>query len=218
MIHVVFDLDETLGHFSQLSEIVNNLARNRAGKPIELATKLLHGEMRPFIRPGILELLRELNWYRNRDLCKTVIYTNNDGGASWVDSIVGALSYILRAPVFDEVIYAYNVSPRTTQEKTYGDLRALANVRPADHVIFIDDVHHPGMNVRGVTYIKVSPYVRTMSRSVVAQKLERHGISRGFSTSVLESRKPVDSAEYESHGRVLRDLVMGEVYRALRGG
>ena len=81
---VVFDLDDTIGHFEQLSMFLNGLQlivdKNISDKYLY---KLI--DLWPqFLRPGIIDLLESIAKIKKRNKCvKVVIYTNNMGPRSW---------------------------------------------------------------------------------------------------------------------------------------
>ena len=108
---VVFDFDETLGHFGQLGDFVTTLEEG-FGKSIknEVLYKLL--DIYPFtLRTDIFRILNLLKRKKQRgDINKVIIYTNNMGPRSWVLSIKRYLELKLNYKLFDRVISAYKVN------------------------------------------------------------------------------------------------------------
>ena len=83
--YVVFDLDETIGHFYKISTLYNTIWEY-SGKQINLHRLL---ELYPEVfRPGMFKLFEYLKQekIRNKQI-KVVIFTNNMGPKSWTNAI-----------------------------------------------------------------------------------------------------------------------------------
>ena len=115
---VVFDFDETLGHFGQLGDFVTTLEEG-FGRPIkrEVLYKLL--DIYPFtLRTDLFRILNLLKRRKQRrDINKVIIYTNNMGPRSWVLSIKRYLELKLNYKLFDRVISAYKVNGVQIEKK-----------------------------------------------------------------------------------------------------
>ena len=81
---IVFDLDDTMGHFEELYIFLGGL-KNIIKKKItdKYVFKLL--DLWPkFLRYGLIDILENLKRYKKRyNNVKVVIYTNNMGPRSW---------------------------------------------------------------------------------------------------------------------------------------
>jgi hypothetical protein len=106
-----------------------------------------------FFRPGIFRTMAYLR--DNRDRVKVVLYTNNTGSIAW-------LKMIPRGPP---------TQMRTSYNKTYEEIKRCAKIPDDAKVIFFDDLEHPGMLDKNVSYIKVKPYVRSLNSSYIIRKL-----------------------------------------------
>ena len=125
---VVFDFDETLGHFGQLGDFVTTLEEwfNKLIKP-EILYKLL--DIYPFkLRTDLFRIMNLLKRKKQLgEINKVLIYTNNMGPRSWVLAIKRYLELKLNYKLFDRVISAYKVNgiqiekKRTSYDKTYKD-------------------------------------------------------------------------------------------------
>ena len=75
---VVFDLDETLGHFTQLGYFCEGL-ENILGIELTNEDMITLIDIYPeFLRPNILTILNYLKKLKSRKICdKVMIYTNN---------------------------------------------------------------------------------------------------------------------------------------------
>lgn len=194
---VVFDFDETLGCFQELSDLSQAIAnkRRRQLEPYEHA-ELLY--MLPhYLRPGIIEQLAWLyNMKRNEvPSLKVMIYTNNMGGRKWVRDIASALELLVHESthpsspaakrargvrLFDQIIYAYSVDGvhleknRTSHEKKYRDFLACTRYEESTKVIFVDDVFHRGMRTPHVKYVHVPAYKWLYGRARIERMILSH--------------------------------------------
>lgn len=162
---VVFDLDETLGSFTQLGvlkDVIENYEKRNLSQEEfnELVDK--HQE---FIRPGILEILSYVVKQRTKGYCDAImIYTNNQGPKVWCETISKYFSYKIGTKVFDQIIAAFmidghRVEPgRTSHEKAYNDFIRCTRLPKTTEVCFIDDIEHSHMRHENVYYVNVKPY------------------------------------------------------------
>ena len=107
---VVFDLDETLGYFVELSIFILALE--------EILNKKISSEeffnlldlFPEFLRPKILTILDYLKSKKSKsNKIKVMIYTNNQGPRSWVTSIKDYFEDKLNYKLFDQIIAAFKV-------------------------------------------------------------------------------------------------------------
>jgi len=179
---VVFDVDETLGHFGQfglffdtLSEFYNNpnILYTNFNELIDLYPEVF--------RPNIVRILDYINKKKQSGACsKVMIYTNNQGPAKWIPHIRGYLEKKLEdygiptisltqnhKPFFDRIIGGFKIAnimvnsdqpERTTAEKTINDFLRCSRLSPNVEICFLDDLNHPKMVNEKVYYIKLQSY------------------------------------------------------------
>lgn len=180
---VVFDVDETLGNFSQFSifgHVINSYF-NEDDISYRYFNDLV--DLYPeIIRPSMVRILDYIRKKKNAGVCrKVIIYTNNTGPDKWVTHIRRYFEHKLRLlpsatqdtaivpPLFDHLIGGFkphaersetsnNVLQRTTSEKTMNDLIYCARLPANIEVCFLDDVYHKKMTDDRVYYIKLQPY------------------------------------------------------------
>jgi hypothetical protein len=94
----------------------------------------------------------------------------------------------------DQVICAFKINNRvietrrTTHAKTWNDFVRCSMLPPSSYICFIDDTYFPNMEQDRVFYLQPSPYVHTLSRAAIAQRLLS---SRSiYSISLLEEWLP----------------------------
>lgn len=160
---IVFDLDDTMGHFEELSIFLGGL-KNIINKKItdKYIFKLL--DLWPkFLRFGLIEILELIKTYKRQDRSiKVVIYTNNTGPRSWTMLIKQYLEKKMNCKLFNKVITAYRdcekTNKRTTHNKTHADLLRTTKYSKNSKFIFLDDQVHPDMIHNNINYIKLHPY------------------------------------------------------------
>ena len=90
---MVFDLDETLGHFSQLN-VFWLLFTQYINNTNELLFFKLLDSFPKFLRPNILNILKNIRQKKEKNICNYVmIYTNNNGPKSWTIMIQNYFHY-----------------------------------------------------------------------------------------------------------------------------
>ena len=162
---VVFDLDETLGHFSELGLFWDGLEEYTDMKLDSMDMRALLDTYPEFIRPNILAILNYLKILKNNGAChKVMIYTNNQGPREWALSIKDYFEYKLNYPLFDRVISAFKIGneviepKRTTHDKTVNDFFNCTKLPRNSQICFIDDQYHPEMAGDNVYYVYLKPY------------------------------------------------------------
>lgn len=163
--YIVFDLDETLGYFTQfgiLWESIEYLFQDKQEQDIFNCVLDLYPK---FLRPNMLTIFRYLKLKKqiNNNL-KILVYTNNQGPKSWCNLIIRYIENKLKYKLFDQIIYAYKINGRhielnrRTHNKTYTDFKRCSNCHKYDKICFIDDQYHPSMKHKNIYYINIKPY------------------------------------------------------------
>jgi len=187
---VVFDLDETLGYFCQIGTFLDCIStcsriRSTASRMYDTRNFFTILKIYPeIIRPKIFAVLKLLKEKKEAGILHEVlVYTNNNGGRKWVDSLVAYYNYKMKSTVIDNVIHAFKINgeivepKRTTPDKTMGDFLNCTQLPSNVEVCFIDDLHHPKMFSDNVLYIRVKPYVHVIPWNIM--------VDRFFSSSTI---------------------------------
>jgi len=162
---IVFDVDETLGHFSQLYHLWNLInkyfeQKNRYTKIInsQFLFNLLLDTFPNYLRTNIFLVFSYiLKEKQKNNIQKIILYTNNKISKEWIFFIANYFEYKLNGKIFDEIICAYKIdSRRTTHEKTYSDLINIAELKDYK-ICFVDDLIHKKMLHPHVFYIYIPP-------------------------------------------------------------
>ena len=162
---VVFDMDETLGHFSQLSIIVDGIEKVIKKKLNQIEFNNLLDIFHLYLRYDIIKILNYLkNKKEKNELDKVIIFTNNQGPKDWANKIKNYFNYKLNYNLFDQIIGAYKINGkeverfRTSHNKRYNDLLKIAKLSSNTKICFIDDLYHFEMENRNLFYINIYPY------------------------------------------------------------
>ena len=168
---VVFDLDETLGYYSEFGmfwDALNDFIKKEnvnISIDQQLFDKLL--DLFPeFLRPNIINILNYLKQKKKENHChKLLIYTNNQGPDEWAKQIISYFESKLNYKVFDQIIKAYKINGkqielyRTSDMKKHSDLISCSKIPETTEICFLDDVYHPGMVNDKIYYINIKPYI-----------------------------------------------------------
>ena len=166
---VVFDLDETLGYFTEYGifwDCLNKFIRKKNKKELTQGDFNDILDLFPeFIRPNIINILLYLKNKKQTKCChKMMIYTNNQGPREWAHHIISYFENKINYKLFDQIIAAFKVNGkvveicRTTQDKTHKDLIKCTKLPLNAEICFLDDMFHPGMVNENIYYINIKPY------------------------------------------------------------
>jgi hypothetical protein len=166
---VVFDLDETLGYFTEFgifwdclnkylkSENKNSLTQENFNEILDLFPE--------FLRPNIINILEYLKKRKKSKCChKMMIYTNNQGPKEWAHNIVSYFESKIGQKIFDQIISAFKINGkhveicRTSHVKSHKDFIKCTKLPASAEICFLDDNFYPEMANDNIYYINVKPY------------------------------------------------------------
>ena len=109
--YIVFDLDETIGYFTQFGiiwESIEYLFENKLSQ--EHFNCVL--DLYPiFLRPSILTIFRYLKQLKQQNnKLKILIYTNNQGPKSWCNYIIGYIENKIKYNTLTNIVLCKNKS------------------------------------------------------------------------------------------------------------
>lgn len=165
---IVFDLDETLGYFSQFGAFMDCLyffLQKDVNKLQNNAFHLILDLYPEFLRPKILTILNYLKYQKVDGNCyKLMIYTNNNGPKTWSQSIVNYFESKLNFKLFDQIISAFKINGqqvemgRTSHDKHFNDLMKCTKIPNDAEILFLDNTMYKDMLHDSVYYIHLDPY------------------------------------------------------------
>ena len=174
--YVVFDLDETLGFFTELGVIWNCLETVSNASGQKSFNELCRVFEKDYFRPGIFNSMRFLKEQGN-DL-KVVLYTNNTGSLTWLKLILQYIEDRIGANgIFHKIVPGYRPDmkgkyARTSFNKTYSEIIRCADIPSDAKIIFFDDLNHEQMIHPNVTYVKVTPFFKPLHPTYIIEKLQ----------------------------------------------
>lgn len=179
---LVFDLDETLGSFSELQWIWNAMTNYSHSKESQ---KSLHSQKAilktlidiypEFLRPGILHILEYLAQKKKKGECIAIfIYTNNQHPPPWTECIIDYFNQYIEEktnnrPFFDQIIPAFKIGQekiewmRTSNDKSYEDFIKCSILPKHTEICFVDNTYFHSMIHPKVYYIQPKSYQHTLS-------------------------------------------------------
>lgn len=205
--YIAFDVDETLGYFSQLGSFIDAISfyyKDYSGSIFERFNEIL--DLYPeFVRPKMIEILKYIYKKKVNGFCNGVfIYTNNQGPRAWVQHIAKYFDYKVgnieineeeeknyHVHLFDKIIGAYMINGkviepgRTSQNKIYNDLLRITEISPKAKICFVDDLNHPEMRHENVLYLNVKPYVKTLS----VNEMIRRYLKSPLASNIVSTRE-----------------------------
>jgi hypothetical protein len=178
---VVFDLDETLGYFTQYGIFWDSLENyiKQKNKPSLTQSDFndildLYPE---YLRPNIINILNYLKSKKKTNCChKMMIYTNNTGPREWARHIIRYFEDKISYKLIDQIIAAFKINGerveicRTSQNKSHKDLIKCTKIPIDAEICFMDDSFYPEMAHDNIYYINVKPYYYDLSFEYMLQK------------------------------------------------
>lgn len=175
---LVFDLDETLGSFTDLEILWSALKEyTNNNNPIEF--NLLLDLYPEFLRYGIKPILEYLLEKKKIGECsKIYIYTNNQCELGWVERITKYFDYYLktRQTIFNQIIHAFKIGNRrvelgrTTSAKTHSDFIKCTLMPETTEIFFLDNSSYSQMKQDRIYYIQPKSYVHHLSTQEIIQR------------------------------------------------
>ena len=180
---IIFDLDETLGYFSDLV-ILWNVDGLQKTQHIFNGLLDIYPE---FLRNGILTIIEYLYHKKKAGLFSNLyLYTNNKYSpeiprhiAKYFDYKMGILSnmdILAKTYVFDKVICAFKIGnriiepSRTTNKKTHNDFIRCTLLPKNTEICFIDDSYHSQMETRKIYYIQPFKYYHCLDKNEIVSR------------------------------------------------
>jgi hypothetical protein len=207
---VVFDLDETLGYFTQLNifwgslkkyyfDVENiNLNQQDFNDVIDLYPECL--------RPNIMNILNFLKHKKENHHCKKIlIYTNNNDAKYWSKTLTNYFEAKLNYKLFDQIIGAFKINGkrfeicRTSRDKKHDDLIRCTKIPSNTEICYLDDTYYPEMDTDQVYYINIEPYFHDLDFNLMIERYlssERGKEITNKDVFISKMREGIDSYRY----------------------
>lgn len=191
--YVVFDLDETLGYFTELGIFWDSLNKVLRKKLTQHHFNKICDLYKEFFRPGIFSIISFLLRKKcGSSRIKLLIYTNNQAPKEWTYKIKDYFENRFNHTLFDQIICAFKVNGkrvemcRTTHSKTYNDLIKCTEAPENSAFIFMDDQYHDKMRNDLVEYINVKAYTYHISFVEMINRFVKSDVSNDLITDNIE--------------------------------
>jgi hypothetical protein len=184
---VVFDLDETLGYFTEFGIFWDCLAQyfqktNKKSLTQQNFDDIL--DLFPeFLRPNIINILLYLKEKKQSKCChKMMIYTNNNGHKEWADHIIKYFEKKINFKIIDQLIAAFKINGknveicRTTHNKTHKDFIRCTKIPANAEICFLDDTFYPEMANDHIYYINIKPYYYDLEIDFMLKKFKESNV------------------------------------------
>lgn len=186
---VVFDLDETLGYFTQYGIFWDSLSNYIKVKNKQNLTQsdfdAILDIYPEYLRPNIINILNYLKNKKKSNCChKMMIYTNNTGPREWARHIVSYFENKINSKLIDQIIAAFKINGkrveicRTSQTKSHKDLIKCTKIPVDAEICFIDDSFYPEMQHNNIYYINIKPYYYDLKFEVMIDKFKESDIGK----------------------------------------
>ena len=211
---VVFDLDESLGYFTQFGIFWDSLKeylkkRNKSELTQNNFDTIL--DLYPeFLRPNIINILTYLKNKKKSSFChKMMIYTNNTGPREWARNIVSYFEKKINYKLIDQIIAAFKINGkhveicRTTHNKTHKDLIKCTKIPIDAEICFMDDNFYPDMTHDNIYYINIKPYYYDLKFNEILSRFKNSQIGK----KIIENDLDFDSLMME-HIKLFKYVVV----------
>jgi hypothetical protein len=223
---VVFDLDETLGYFTEFGIFWDSLENYIK---IKNKNKLSQSDFNDildlfpeFLRPNIINILTYLKGKKSSLCChKMMIYTNNNGPKEWANHIISYFENKINYKIVDQIIAAFKINGkkieicRTTHNKTHNDLIQCTKIPETAEICFLDDTFYPDMANDNVYYINIKPYYYDLQFDYMVKKFKESEIGKklinndtDFETLIM---KHVKLYKYECIDKDLKEYEVDKI-------
>ena len=180
---VVFDLDETLGHFHLIRLVWESIHEfiNYNNIPYMMNQADFNDLFDVFpkmLRPDILSILQFLKDEKDRGTCSGImVYTNNKYPKEWVYLIIHYIEYKIGHKIFDNIVLAFKKNGRiqqmgrTTSDKKIEDFVACCRLPQSVEICYFDNTEYSGMVSENVYYLKVRAYYHPFTEAFIIQRV-----------------------------------------------
>ena len=151
--HIIFDLDETIGYFSQFIFIINII---QSYMPIDY--NIQFNNFISFFRPGIFDVFKELIYKKRTGKIQCVILYSNNNNIVFVNRVIDFIHYKIDYELFDDIITLEDPRRRTRNKEYYDLVHCIPHIQNG-RLCFIDDRKHRLMLHENVDYIKCEKYI-----------------------------------------------------------
>ena len=222
---IVFDLDKTIGYFTQIGIIMESIEKVIKRELKQKEIFILFDLFPECFRKGIMKTFHYLMQKKKTQKIKVMIYTNNIGPKSWVYTIKKYIESKLNYNLFDRTIAAWKVGNlvyeklRTSHNKRYDDLLKCGKLKNTDKILFFDDFVHYHLKHPNVTYINNKPYEKDYIFTKMVNKIYKSPLKiilkNTSKTELLNEIKQYNYKEKKYH-KIYENSFLNEIKSFLK--
>jgi hypothetical protein len=181
---VIFDMDETLGSFIDLSALWYVIENRNLQFSKEYASQqerfnALLDLYPEFLRYGISNILEYLYFKKSRgDFIGVYVYTNNQVSKNWSKMIVNYLENRNKVMgLFNQIVHSFKIRKRqveqrrTTHRKTPDDFIRCSLLPRNAEMCFVDNAYYKEMYHDKIYYIKPKSYFHGLKTENIVKRL-----------------------------------------------
>ena len=175
MRYVIFDLDETLGYFTQVYILCIKFESLMNYKLTTNNLLELYKEFELIFRPGLMVLMAYVKVLKETRGVKVILYTNTTMKMIWVKSLLLYIDKKIHAntKLFD-IIIGLESACRTTLKKTKKDiLRCISGATSDSKLLVIDDKLHKDLIHDNTMYHEIDNYVYYYNNNDIWQYIHK---------------------------------------------
>jgi hypothetical protein len=213
---IAFDLDETLGSFSDLYYLwLGTIKYCEENGEIYDATDVFNNLMKiypEFLRPGIKKIMTFIYKKKlSKECAKVFLYTNNQAhgldNSKWLSLIINYFNDLMGSSkpiLFDKIISAFKINNkiiepmRTTHDKTYSDFIQCAMLPKTTEICFIDNTYYENMLNNRVYFIVPSSYNHNLKQSEIIKRYSLNQVPKEFMCTWLKNNRGGSNSLYKN--------------------
>lgn len=225
---VVFDLDETLGYFTEFGIFWESICeylkiKNNNNKLTQDDFDNILDLYPEFLRPNIINILIYLKEQKKANCChKMMIYTNNNGPKEWAQNIIKYFEKKINYKLVDQLISAFKINGktveicRTTHKKTHKDFIRCTKIPLNAEICFLDDTFYPEMANDNIYYINVKPYYYDLQFDYMVQQFKESKIGKKIINNDNNFEKEImEQLNVYKYDNIVKDLNEYEIDKVL---
>jgi hypothetical protein len=188
---VVFDLDETMGYFTEFGIfwdcLINYIKLKNKKELTDNDFNNILDLFPEFLRPNIINILSYLKKKKQSNCCnKMMIYTNNTGPREWAHHIINYFETKIGYKLIDQIIAAFRINGkqveicRTTHHKSHDDFIRCTKVPINAEICFMDDNFYPEMSNENIYYINIKPYYHDLNFEYMISTFQESNVGKAI--------------------------------------
>ena len=167
---VVFDLDETIGYFSQLYKITKTFEQHTTQTLNKKHIIDLYKYFYNIFRPGIFTLLAYVKFLKEKYNIQIILYTNTIMDNIWLDSFL-EYTYNMVKLKFDNTMHLHSKCRKSIKKNLQDLYNCNISLNSSSPIMIIDNKEHKLLKGKNITYCLVNTFYFMHDNNVIWKKL-----------------------------------------------